>query len=281
MKKAVSSKICAVSRNNLWHIAQILLTPSQLMQHWAKTTWRQTSVSHVYGHQIDFNYFSLLNIWRSLTFWFSLDSSHQIELGEVSWTASQSVPDINQPLLGTTLHNFCSTRNRAGLPLIKWKGRGWQGTGKEKRKRKTRGTWENTAGEDILIEIGWFWVKSGSLWHIWMHSLLLVLINDSCTIVCWQSLPYRHKFFLIWNTAENATQSDLAPEQHVLSSLYCELRLIGNQLWQSGKRALSFSRKEKKKNKKTNCVKTITICSAKQQIKQNTLTVFKYHKLMY
>lgn len=52
-------KICALSWNNLWHIAQILLTPSQLMQHWTKHTGHQTSVSCVYGHQIDFKYFSV------------------------------------------------------------------------------------------------------------------------------------------------------------------------------------------------------------------------------
>lgn len=82
-EEGCDSKICAVSRNNLWHIAQIMLTPGQLMQHWAKTTGCQTSVSHVYGHLIDFKYFSLLNIRRCLTFWFSLDFSHQTELGEV------------------------------------------------------------------------------------------------------------------------------------------------------------------------------------------------------
>lgn len=158
------------------------------------------------------------------------------------------MPDINQPLLGTTLHNFCSTSNRAGLPLIKHKGRGWQGTGKEKRKGETRGTWENTAGKEILIGIGWFWVKSGSLWHIWMHSLSLVLINDSCTIVCWQSLPYRHNFFFWYETLLKMQPNQIWPLNNM-----CYHHCTVNWDWlvtscdKVGKRALSFSRKEKKK----------------------------------
>ena len=149
-----------------------------------------------------------------------------------------------------------------------------------KKERETTSRWENTAGEEILIEIGWFWVKSGSLWHIWMHSLLLVLINDSCTIVCWQSLPYRHNFFLY------ETLLKMQPNQIWPLNNMCYHHCTVNWDWlvtscdKVGKRASSFSRKEKKKNKKLNCVKTITICSTKQHINQNTLTVFKYHKSM-
>ena len=46
--------------------------------------------------------------------------------------------------------------------------------------------------------------------------------------------------FLIWTLLKNVTQSYLAPGHHVLSSLHRGLRLIGNQLWQSGKRSSGF-----------------------------------------
>lgn len=127
---------------------------------------------------------------------------------------------------------------------------------------------KNITGEEILIEMGWFW-----LWNLPVSDLYkcshccqvwLMTVVQSCA-----DSPHHRDTFFSWYEAllKNATQSDLAPGQHVLSSLYRELRLIGNQLWQSGKEALVlcclFPTGGKKRKWKRNCVKTITICSAK------------------
>ena len=103
--------------------------------------------------------------------------------------------------------------------------------------------WNNFTGEEILTEIRWFWLWNMPVSDLYKCShcgqVWLMTVGQSGA----DSLHYKDIFFslfLIWTLLKNVTQSYLAPGHHVLSSLHRGLRLIGNQLWQSGKRSSGF-----------------------------------------
>lgn len=140
-----------------------------------------------------------------------------------------------------------------------------------KNKKKT--TWKNFTGEEILTKIQWFWLWNMPVSDLYKCShccqVWLMTVVQSCA----DSPHYKDIFFFFaWyeTLLKNVTQSYLAPGHHVLSSLYHELRLIGNQLWQSGKRSSGFCavfffspKRKQQEKKRTELCQTTTICSAK------------------